>query len=244
MARMSSSPKPSPKPSLPPHPCGECRFGAISVWQPVADGQRRVLARSHLRRPLEKAEVIFAQGTPPDAVYCLSRGLVALRSYRPDGASVLVRLVYPGDIFGFRSFLADDAHQTEATALVPSRVCLVARREAREIVQGSPQTLDRIAGRCAEELARARNWQRAAAKADNRKRLAQLILQLADGLAPGNEGPLRLRLPLSRRDMAAALGIEPETVSRLFGRLRDDCVLRVSGRWVEIDTLESLRAVG
>lgn len=235
---------PSPNPSLPPHPCGECRFGAISVWQPVAEDQRGVLARSFLRRPLDKAEVIFAQGAPPEAVYCLSRGLVALRSYRPDGASVLVRLVYPGDILGFRSFLADDAHQTEATALVPSRVCLVARREAREIVQGSPQTLGRIAGRCAEELARARNWQRAAAKADNRERLAQLILQLADGLEPGNEGPLRLRLPLSRRDMAAALGVEPETVSRLIGRLRSEGVIQVSGRWIEIEALDRLRALG
>jgi CRP/FNR family transcriptional regulator len=205
---------------------------------------RGVLARSLQRRPLRDSELIFAQGAPSTAVYCLSRGLVALRSYRSDGSTALVRLVYPGDIFGFRSFLEDTTHETEAMALVPSRVCMVARREARQIVACSPRTLERIARRCAEELARARHWQQAAGKANNRQRLARLILDLAEGLEPGVEGPLRIRLPLSRHDMAAALGVAPETVSRLLGRLCDDEVLKTTGRWVEIETLDRLRKVG
>lgn len=220
------------------HPCGECRFGSISVWQPVVDTQRGVLARSFQRRPLNRDESLFTQGAPSDAVYCLSAGLIALRSYRPDGGSALLRLVYPGEILGFRSFLAQDAHQTEATALVPSRVCLVAQREAQQIASGSPGTLERIARRCADELGRARRWQCAAVKKGNRYRLARLIVQLTEGVAPGTNGPMRL--PLSRRDMAAALGIEPETVSRLISRLRDDGVLSISGRWIEVTSLERL----
>ena len=227
-------------PELAPHPCSSCQFGAASIWQPVADEQRNVLARSFVRRSLTPDDTLFAQGAPNDAVYCLSKGLIALRGYRPDGGSALLRLVYPGDILGFRSFLMEDVHQTDATALVPSRVCLVARRDARNIVSGSPQTLGRIARRCAEELARTRDWQRASVKTNNHKRLAQLILELVKGLAPDAEGPLRLRLPLSRQDMAAALGVEPETVSRLIRRLRDDGVLRISGRWVDVGSLDQL----
>jgi CRP-like cAMP-binding protein len=234
---------PKPKPGLAPNPCGACRFGAASIWWPVADGLRGVLAHSFVRRPLDVGATLFTQGAPNDAVYCLSQGLIALRSYRSDGGSALVRLVYPGDILGFRSFLADDAHQTDATALVPSRVCLVARREARQVVSGSPQTLDRIARRCAEELARSRRWQRAAVKTGNRKRLAQLILQLAEGVVPRSERPGRMRLPLTRRDMAAALGVEPETVSRLISRLRDEGVLRISGRWIETESLDRLSKI-
>ncbi|MFZ1469352.1 MAG: Crp/Fnr family transcriptional regulator [Paracoccaceae bacterium] len=208
----------------------------------MADGYRGVLARSFLRRPLAVNETLFAQGAPNDAVYCLSRGMVALRSYRADGGSALVRLVYPGDVFGFRSFLVDDPHQTEATALVPSRVCLVARREARQVVTGSPQTLERIARRCAQELTRARNWQRATVKTGNHKRLAQLIVQLTEGLVP--EPSAGLHLPLSRQDMAAALGVEAETVSRLIARLRDEAGLQISGRWVDPGSLDRLRAIG
>lgn len=237
---MSDGPK--TRDPAPAHPCAGCRFGALSVWRPVAAGLRDVLTRSFVRQGLDEGEVLFAQGQPTEAVYCLSRGLMALRSYRQDGATSFVRLVYPGDILGFRSFLADDIHQTEATALMPSRVCMVARREARQIVGGTPQALDRIARRCAEELARARDWQRMSVKSDNRRRLAELIVQLAEGLDPESTGPRRIRLPLTRRDLAASLGVEPETVSRLFRRLQDDGVLRVSGRWVEIDAVDRLRA--
>lgn len=226
----------------PTHPCAGCRFGAVSIWQPVAGGLGEVLARSMVRQDLDEGEVLFAQGEAPAAVHCLSRGLLALRSYRQDGATSFVRLVYPGDIVGFRSFLADDRHQTEATALTPSRVCMVARREARQIATGTPQTLDLIARRCAQELARARDWQRKTVKSGNRRRLAELILQLVDGTAPEVSGPRRIRLPLTRRDLAASLGVEPETVSRLFRRLQDYEVLRVSGRWVQIDDVDRLRA--
>ena len=236
-------PQPIVKLDPAPHPCGACRFGAASVWQPVADGLQGVLARSFVRRALVVDEALFTQGAPNGAVYCLSQGLVALRSYRRDGGSALVRLVYPGDILGFRSFRAEDLHQTHATALVPSRVCVVARREARQVVSGSPQTLDRIARRCAEELARARSWQRAAVKTGNHRRLAQLIVQLAEGLISETEGPYRIRLPLSRQDMAAALGVEPETVSRLIGRLRDETGLHISGRWIELESLDRQRSI-
>lgn len=223
------------------HPCAECQFGAASIWQPVAEGARGVLVRSFQRRPLTEGETLYSQGAPNDAVYCLSRGLIALRSYRPDGGSALVRVVYPGDILGFRSFLAEGVHQTDATALVPSRVCLVARREARQIVAGSPRTLERIARRCAEELAQARDWQRSAVKTANHKRLARLIVHLVESAAPQSPGPYHLRLPLSRQDMAAALGVEPETVSRLIARLRDEAGLHIRGRWVELDSLDRLR---
>ena len=235
--------RPGGEAPTPPHPCSECRFGAASIWAPVAEGVRGVLMRGFQRRPLANGETLFTQGAPNDAVYCLSRGLIALRAYRPDGGSALVRLVYPGDILGFRSFLAEDLHQTDATALVPSRVCVVARRDAQQIVAGSPKTLERIARRCAEELAQARNWQRSAVKSANPARLAHLIVHLieAEGQAP--EGPVRLRLPLSRQDMAASLGVEPETVSRLIARLRDAAGLNIKGRWVELDSLDRLRAL-
>lgn len=236
---MSARSRPGPKPAA--HPCSACRFGADSIWQPVVDAQRGVLARSLQRRPLSADETLFVQGGPADAIYCLSAGLIALRSYRPDGGSALVRLVYPGEILGFRSFLARDPHQTEARALVPSRVCRVATREAQQIVAASPETLGRIARRCAEELGRLRNWQSAAVKKGNRYRLARLIVQLIEGAEPEAGG--RLRLPLSRQDMAAALGIEAETVTRLIGRLRDEGVLAISGRWVEPDSIERLAGV-
>ena len=53
-----------------------------------------------------------------------------------------------------------------------------------------------------------------------------------------------LRLPLSRQDMAAALGIEPETVSRLLARLRAQAGLEITGRLVDRDSVERLRKVG
>ncbi len=218
----------------PGHPCGACAFRATSIWRPVTrDGLTR-LERGFRRRPVAPEEVIFAQGDPGETVYCLSRGLVALRSVRADGLVSLVRLVRPGDIFGFRSFLAMQHHDTEARALVASRVCVVAARDARAVVETSPRVLGGLALRCAEELRRSRHLRAHARRGDNRDRLLRLIRDLSADHGPDPDGMLRFRLPLSRADIAAALGLAPETVTRHLRRLSDAGVLRISGRQVEL----------
>ncbi|MFC6689368.1 Crp/Fnr family transcriptional regulator [Jhaorihella thermophila] len=216
------------------HPCGACGFRATSIWWPVTRDCRTRLERGFNRRQLASEEMIYAQGAPGDTVYCLSRGLVALRSMRPDGHYSFVRLVRPGDIFGFRSFLEMQPHDTEARTLVASRVCVVAARDARAVVEGSPRVMGNLALRCAEELRRSRQLRAHSRRGDNRARLLRLIRDLSADQGPDPDGILRFRLPLSRADIAAALGLAPETVTRSLRRLSEAGALRISGRQVEL----------
>ena len=45
---------------------------------------------------------------------------------------------------------------------------------------------------------------------------------------------LRMHLPLSRADLADLLGVQTETVSRLFKRIQQDGTLQVSGREIQM----------
>ncbi|TYO89991.1 CRP/FNR family transcriptional regulator [Oceanicella actignis] len=225
---------PSDDSDPPRHPCGACAFGEASVWRPVAPELRARLAQGFRRRQLARDEAIYAQGAPANTVYCLSRGLVALRTTREDGHYSFVRLVRPGEIFGFRSFLARQPHDTEARALTAARVCVVAAREAREVVEGSPQVLGGLALRCAIELRRSRDLRAHSRRGDAGGRLLRLIRDLSADQAPDADGVVRFRLPLSRADMAAALGLAPETVTRRLRRLCEAGALRISGRQVEL----------
>ena len=223
-----------PAPREQTHPCGKCAFYKDSVWQPVEPGSVSVLSNGFSRRELEEGQLVFGQDEENRGVFCVSRGLVALRTRHADGASTLLRLAYPGDVIGFRSFLGSGRHQTEARTLLPSRICTVARRDAFRVIQGNFSVLKGLVSRCIAEIDRGHERIIAAATVSNKQRLADLLLRLMENHGERVGDHVRMRLPLSRSDLANLLGVQPETMSRLVKRLARDGCFVFSGREVQI----------
>lgn len=217
-----------------PHPCGNCAFYQDSVWQPVEHGGVSTLTRGFSRKELEAGEILFEQGAESGGVYCVSRGLIALRAYHSSGKSTLLKLAYPGEIIGFRSFLDDGPHRTEARALVASRVCTVARRDAQRVVRANPTVLARLAARCIAEIDQSHERIIASATTSNKVRLTAILLQLARHHGRRVQGHVEMKLPLSRPDLADLIGVQPETLSRLVKRLEREGEFLFSGRRVQI----------
>lgn len=217
---------------LPCHPCGRCIFYEKSLWHPVGLGSVLQLNGGFSRREIAAGEVVFEQGSRNRAVLCVSKGLIALRSHNPDGSSTLMRLAYPGEIIGFRSFLSGSDHQTEARALIPSRVCTVTRLSAENLMRNHPAILERLMVRAVAEIDRSHARIIAAATTSNKDRLARLLAWLMARHGT-HEGPeMRMQLPMTRSDLADLIGVQRETMSRLIKRLEEDGEFRFSGREV------------
>jgi len=216
------------------HPCGNCRFYRDSIWQPLAGASVSLLSKGFVRRELAAGDALYHQASDCRSVYCVSRGLLAMRSTRPDGSTSLLRLAYPGEIIGYRAFLKGVEHSTEARALTPSRVCTVAERDAKNVIRASPAVLARIAERCADELEQCRERIMATATVPNKDRLSKLLHRLMDAHGEEADGRRRMRLPMSRQDLADLIGVAPETLSRLLSRLEREGMLRSSGRHIEM----------
>lgn len=216
------------------HPCGKCAFYEQSVWQPVEPGSVSVLAHGFSRKELAPGQALYEQDDVNRGVFCVSSGLIALRTHHPDGSSTLLKLAYPGDVIGFRSFLQNDRHKTGAAALTPSRVCRVAHRDVNRVIRGNPSVLTRLAARCISELDECHDRIIASATVSNKQRLYDLLQRLmaAHGERIGDR--MFMHLPLSRSDLADLIGVRPETMSRLFQRLKNDGSLSVSGREILI----------
>jgi CRP/FNR family transcriptional regulator len=216
------------------HPCGSCAFYEESVWQPVDPGAMSILMRGFSRKSLAADQLVFGQDDESQGVYCVSAGLIALRTHHPNGSSTLLKLAYPGDIIGFRSFLANAKHKTEARALLPSRVCLVAHRDANNVVRGNPRVLERLAVRCLTEIDANQDRIIATATTSNKQRLFDLLQQLMATHGERADTHMRMRLPLSRSDLADLIGVQPETLSRLITRLQQGGAFIVSGRDIQM----------
>ncbi|WP_050526072.1 Crp/Fnr family transcriptional regulator [Pseudorhodobacter aquimaris] len=214
------------------HPCGNCGFQDQSLWQPVSGALLPTLNRGFNRVPLETGQILFGQGEENTGIYCISKGLIGMRSCQGDGRSTLLRLGYPGEIIGFRSFMAGQPHHTEAQALIPSRVCMVPRHAVRQILDRSPEVLGRLADRCIQEIDRSHAHIIAAATSSNTERLSDLLAKLLQIHGQDYADGRRMELPLSRADLADLLGIRPETLSRVVARLASNGPYTIRGREV------------
>ncbi|WP_113911939.1 Crp/Fnr family transcriptional regulator [Roseovarius dicentrarchi] len=212
------------------HPCNGCAFYQGSVWQPANAAGLSALKRGFARKDLAAEQALYAQDDENRGVFCVSSGLIAVRTHHSDGTSTLIKLAYPGDIIGYRSFLAGARHKTEARALVPSRVCIVAHRDVSHVIGANPTVLRRIAGRCVTEIDSNHARIIATSVKPNRDRLRDLLLELMERHGHRDGDRLSMHLPLSRTDLADLIGVRPETMSRLFRQLKDDGTLTVSGR--------------
>lgn len=220
--------------------CGDCPSGPLSDWSRSAPLEALELAGIVVRKNFASGECIFRIGTFSQALYCLGSGLAGLRMLHPEGTSVLVDIVGPGDLLGTRAFLRNGRHRTSAEALTPVRLCKLPRSDAQRLVDTHPQLHRRLVQRCLDALDASQQAMLNAAALSNRDRLLHLLKRLIEHCRKaGLSDHSRSRLPLSREDIAGMLGVRQETLSRLLGRLKEDGLIEVSGRHIVLRNTES-----
>ncbi len=221
--------------------CFSCQVRPRTEWCALSETDLKIINDSKSDRDYGPGDVLYHQGDACTGVFCIQSGLVGLRKVGSDGNSVLVRLAQPGDTIGYRSFLAGEEHKLSAEVLKPSHVCFVERAMARRMLDTKPELGLRFLKRMAEDLDAAEDKFLQTTSFDIRARLAHLLLVLKDRFASEEkDGALKLELPLSRQDMAAMIGVRPETMSRAIRKFEDDGIAFFSGRTVQVPDVSVL----
>lgn len=186
-------------------------------------------------------QVLFYQGNPCLGLFCVESGELALRKTDESGHSVIVRLVHSGQTLGYRAFFAGDNYTATCEALTEARVCFIDKEAVRRLLDHNAQLGLQFLRRVSADLRDAEDGKLAAVSQPVRARFAHLLLTLKDRHGEmGEDGVLRIELPMSRQDIAALLGARPETVARTIRALEEDGVATFSGREVQVGDLDSL----
>lgn len=185
-----------------------------------ADGPLAALDRIGSVVTLRRDQVLFEEGDA--ARYCYRVVTGALRSCRllPDGRRHIGEFLLPGDFIGLE---LDDTYRFAAEAVSDATVMRYPRQMVDRLAQQHPRLgkclLDRICG----DLYAAQLQMLLLGRKNAVERLASFLLTMADRAGTGD----RLSLPMTRNDIADHLGLTTETVSRVFGQLKNQGVIRM-----------------
>jgi len=221
--------------------CFTCMTRGRTEWCVLEEEELEVVNQGKVCREYLPGDIIFHEGDKCRGVHCIERGLIGVRKMDANGNEILLRLSHPGDTMGYRSFLANNDHNNSAEVLEPSVICFIDGATVNSLLKLNPSLGLRFLRHAADDLNAAEEKVLHSATLPVRARFAHLLLVLKDryGIS-GDNGEMDLELPLSRQDMAAMIGIRPESMSRTIRSLEDDDIARFSGRRVHVPRLKSL----
>ena len=153
--------------------------------------RRRAASTSSIR-----GDVLFNEGDPPDALYLVLRGRLAIAIANPiDRRESVVALMEHGDLFGEMGMLDDGPRSAMARALEPTTVLSIPYDRVLKMFDENPKLLWNVTRLLAQRI---RTTDEALADSvflDVTGRTAKRLLELADGIrrvpAAGHAGGTR-----------------------------------------------------
>ena len=205
-----------------------------------ANSEARILALLGSRGSYQEVgrnKIIFQEGDRASNFFRVASGTVQLSKRRTNGRRQIVRLLLPGDLFGFeigerRRFTAESVDQAVVTKY-PSDVI-------DEIADSSPDLYRALMKFLRRQLQSTHEHAVMLGRETALERVAAFILLLSK--RKNIEDGQILTLPMRRRDFADYLGLSTETVSRMLTKLKDAGLILVSrdhGKFVicDVDSL-------
>jgi len=167
----------------------------------------------------KKGEVIFAQGDAADCVFYLQKGRIKISVISAEGREATIRLVAAGDFFGEKAMEPTPTHRvTRAAAMTECTALRIARAEFVRVMREEQAFSYKFS-----TFLLACSMKTQADLVDQlfnhaEKRLARLLLLLAESTRPGEDDTL---IPqISQEALASMIGSTRPRVNAFMNRFR------------------------
>ncbi len=123
----------------------EWRFKRLDPKAFVAEPELiRVLEPYSASAQYEEDRILFRQGEPPDGLYIVHQGMVALAMTSENGESLFAAYALPGSLLGLPSLITEKPYTLSATACAGARVGFLGRDDFNRLLQSQPQLSARV----------------------------------------------------------------------------------------------------
>jgi CRP-like cAMP-binding protein len=184
----------------------------------------------------EAETTLFHQGDPSQAFFMVLSGWVKLGRVLPNGVESVIGVFTRGQSFGEAIAIAGADYPVTATTVTGVRLIRVPVASLKRVIAGNPDVALAMVASTAQHLHLLVQQIEQLKARKGPERVVEFLLSLTDV----DTGAAAIDLPFDKTLIAGRLGMQPESLSRAFSRLRGFGV-KVNGARVEIADVARLR---
>ncbi len=213
--------------------CATCGARKDSLFGSFCDHDVELTNEQKTCAYFKKGQAIFIEGSFPRGVFCLNQGKVKVFTRGDEGKEQIIHIAKEGEIIGFRAMFSGEAYKVSALTLEECNICYIAKDDFLNMIDTNSTLRNGIMKELSKELGDRAVFITNMAQKSVRERLAFALMILGD--IYGDE-----QINLTREDMANFVGTATETLIRLLKDFKDEGIIEIHTRKLEILDQEKL----
>lgn len=186
---------------------------------------------------LVKKEHLYRQTDAFKSLYFVSSGFAKSYVNNADGDELAVSFFMPGEIIGLDGLFSKH-YASSIVALEDTFICEIPYRELEKLCFMLPALQKNFNELQSRQIVQELEMTILRGHKTAAGRLAAFLANLSQRYENLKLSPNSFRLPMTRKDIGACLGLTLETVSRLFTIFQDQGLIEVAGKEVKLTNLE------
>jgi CRP/FNR family transcriptional regulator len=212
----------------------------IPFFAALSNTDAKKIAALLVEKKVKRGENLFWEGDPADWLYVIREGKIKLVKSTPHGKEMVLEMVPPGQVCG-TAVIYSPTQLSSAIAETPAVALGLRRTELQRLIYGTPEVAKSVIEYLGSRLKAAHDTITSLVTSKVETRIAAVLVKLAEHHgSPAPEG-IRINIPLTRKDIADAVGATVETTIRTLSRFQKQKLLATQAKHILIFDLPRLK---
>lgn len=188
---------------------------------------------------LKKGESLYRHNDPLKALFSVRFGTLKTEHGLQDGRAQVIGFHLPGEILGLDG-IGEGFYQSEAIALEESEVCIIRYEAFEALTHEIPDLQNQFHRIMSRELTQDQRHLLSLGTMRAEERLATFLLNFSKRLEARGYLNHEFELRMSRTEIGSYLGMQIETVSRMFTRFAASGLILIHQRHIKLIDMDGL----
>lgn len=200
-------------------------FKNVPFFRELSEEELDEIRNIAIRRLVRKRSVVFVEGGDKEAVYFIRRGLVKTYKTGENGHEQIISFLGAGDMFPHTGLFNNRPYPATAEAITQAVLLAIPVRDFERLLVRRPEIAVKVLRVMSAKIEELQMKLQHMTGIDVQDRVVRFLLNLAGRHGRETESGIAVRVPLTNRELASAVGTSRETVNRILNQLRKQNIL-------------------
>jgi len=224
--------------------CLTCKLRAERIFCDLPASALQTFDNIKYATAYPQGAVLFVEGQLPRGIFVLCKGSVKLSINSPNGRTMIVKLVEPGEVLGLSATISGKPYNLTAETIDPCQVNFVKRDDFLRFLKDDVEACFKVAEQLSDKYYNACEEVRSLGLSHSAaEKLAKLLLEWSSKNGESAKEEPRLKLRLTQEEIAQMIGTSRETVARLFAQMKKRQIVQSKGSILVIRNTAALHKI-